>query len=152
MSLPIFGELINLLHLVGLNLDHAVTLCLDWFAEFEKTGSYRLDLEIDKKSIAPTVYREHIDKIGKVFDLITEIRRLASQYKFGTEYNWGLLFYSLTVMKFKNLDKTEFSPLPKTLAYLSGCVAYLKLLQSDHYFVKNGDFQKIKPLMKSMKK
>lgn len=145
---PYLENLIGLLHLVGLNLNQAVKICLDWFTEFEKTGTYRFDLEIDKQTIAPAVYREHIEKICKVFDLIVEIRRLASRYKFGTEYNWGLLFYSLTVLKFKNLDETPSSPLPKTLAYLSGSVAYMKLAQSDSYFEKNGDFQQIHNLMK----
>lgn len=148
---PYIRKLISLLHLVGLDLDYAVKICLDWFAEFEKTGSFRFDLELGKQSIDPSVYREHIDKIGKVFNLITEIRRLASQYKFGTEYNWGLMFYSLTVIKFKNLDETEYSPLPKTLAYLSGCIAYLKLAQSDPYLAESGDFKKILPLMQKMK-
>jgi hypothetical protein len=150
---PYLYQLTNQLTLAGVGEEKALACSLELFIHFEQTSEIIANLNnfLGKPSanfIEYDVYADTLRKIKILLELILLIRKLASHYNFGTEYNWGILLYSMSALKFGNLEKldgkpVEFAPLPKMLAYLSACCALQKLYVSDPYLLKQKPFQKI---------
>jgi hypothetical protein len=140
------SQFVHKLALFGIGPEAAVQACLQWFVKFEQTGQTSCDLAdflTSEKILNRDVFCDEVQKLDRLAKLIMQIRKLAAEYELATEYNWGLLFYSVCVLKFKNLDKIPSAPLPKTLAYIAGCCAYKKLEESDPYLMPSSAFQQV---------
>lgn len=150
---PYLFQLINRLVLSGINEEKAVAACLEWFINFERNGELTADLTEFLKAqllsqIEPQIYKQILEKLRRLGELILLVRHIAAGYNFGTEYNWGILFYSISTLKFRNLEVVndepiQHAPLPKMLAYLSACCALRKLAESDLYILDGKPYQDV---------